>query len=203
MNLIVGLGNPGSEYATTRHNVGFMVVDRLARRHGLIGSRRQFNALTADGRIIDRRVVLMQPQTYMNRSGDSVGEAARFYKLDPIDLMIIVDDTALPIGALRLRPGGSPGGHNGLADIERVLGSGDYPRLRVGIGEPRIGEHRLPQKDYVLSDFTDEQKKELERALDRACDAVETWLRDGIDQAMTQYNRRSEPSLDDTPPSET
>lgn len=188
MKLIVGLGNPGTQYAQTRHNVGFMVLERLASRHGLLDEkpRSRFHAAVLEGRVASQRCMLMQPMTYMNRSGLAVGEAMKFYKLDPAaDLIVVVDDIALPAGRIRLRAGGSAGGHNGLSDIERVLATRDYPRLRVGIDPPG----RVPQVDYVLGRFSPEQKPRIDEAVDLSCDAIETWLNDGIDQAMTRYNR--------------
>lgn len=184
MKLIVGLGNPGSEYTKTRHNAGFMAIDRLAQRHGLNGVKAKFHAGVLEGRIANQKVLLMQPTTYMNRSGLSVGEAMSFYKLEPDDMLVIVDDVALDVGQLRLRATGSAGGHNGLKDIQRALGTPDYPRLRLGIG-PR---GRAPQVDFVLGRFTDDQLEELEPALWRACDCIETWLTDGTELAMTRFN---------------
>jgi PTH1 family peptidyl-tRNA hydrolase len=193
MKLIVGLGNPGNEYRSTRHNVGFMVVDRLAQRHGLAGARTKFHAGVIEGAIGNERVMLMQPTTFMNRSGLAVGEAARFHKLEPTDLVVVVDDFALPLGGIRLRAGGSAGGHNGLADVQRAIGSAEYPRLRVGIGAPVINDRRIDQADYVLSRFGDEEQGELMRTIEKSCDAIETWLARGIDIAMTKHNVRCEP----------
>ncbi len=185
MKLIVGLGNPGTQYTQTRHNAGFMAVDRLATRHGLTRPKTKFHAGVLEGLIADQRCLLMQPMTYMNRSGLAVGEAVRFYKLDPaVGLMIVIDDVALPAGQIRIRSGGGTGGHNGLADIERVLGTRDYPRLRIGIDSPG----RAPQSDYVLGPFTPTQRDAIDPALDRACDAIEAWLAHGLDQAMNQFN---------------
>lgn len=186
MKLIVGLGNPGAEYANTRHNAGFLVLERLAKRHHLTDSpiRSKFHSAILEGDIAGQRCLLMQPMTFMNRSGLAVGEAATFYKLDPSDLMIVVDDLALPCGRIRLRSDGSPGGHNGLTDIQRALGSAAYPRLRVGIDAPG----RVPQKDYVLGRFSPDQWSALEPAIDHSCDAIECWLKLGIDQAMTRFN---------------
>jgi len=184
MKLIVGLGNPGPEYAKTRHNAGFMVVDRLARRMGLSGAKSKFHAGVLEGRRSGEKVVLMQPVTYMNRSGLAVGDAAQFYKLEPMDILIVVDDVALPCGRVRLRASGSPGGHNGLSDVARVLATDAYPRLRVGIDPPG----RAPQKDYVLGRFSEAQLEALEPALDRACDAIECWSESGIEKAMSLYN---------------
>jgi PTH1 family peptidyl-tRNA hydrolase len=188
MKLIVGLGNPGSEYAKTRHNAGFMVVDRLALRHRLPDAgpaKMKFHAGVLEGPIAGERCILMQPMTYMNRSGLAIGEAVAFYKLDPTrELLVVVDDVALDVGRIRLRAEGSAGGHNGLADVERALGTSAYPRLRIGI-DPK---GRVPQKDYVLGRFTPEQLAKLEPTLDVACDAIECWIKEGIARAMTRYN---------------
>jgi len=187
MHLIVGLGNPGREYEQTRHNAGWMALDRLAARLGLSGGggRSQFHSAALDAVVAGQRCLLLKPTTYMNRSGLAVGEAATFYKLEPSQVMVVVDETALPAGAIRLRASGSPGGHNGLADVERALGTRDYPRLRIGVDAP---PGRQPQKDYVLARFTEPQWAEVDPALDRACDAIECWLTDGIDKAMSVYN---------------
>jgi len=187
MKLIIGLGNPGNEYARTRHNAGFMAVERLAGRHGLSDqpARAKFHGRMIEGSIGEHRCVLLEPMTFMNRSGLCVGEAVRFYKLEPDeDLLIVVDDVALPIGRIRLRAEGSDGGHNGLKDISRALGSDAYPRLRIGIDSPGS----MSQIDYVLGRFTDEQADALAPALDSACDAVECWLSHGIDRSMSLYN---------------
>jgi PTH1 family peptidyl-tRNA hydrolase len=186
MKLIFGLGNPGRQYVGTRHNAGFMVVERLAARHGLSGAQSKFHSAIVDGRIADQRCMLLLPQTYMNKSGVAVAEAAKFYNLEPSELMVVVDDVDLPCGAIRLRAEGSAGGHNGLADIEKALGSRQYPRLRIGIDSPG----RAPQVDYVLSKFSRDQQKVIDPALDDACDAIETWLSEGIEKAMSQHNRR-------------
>ncbi|MEM7577954.1 MAG: aminoacyl-tRNA hydrolase [Planctomycetota bacterium] len=189
MKLIVGLGNPGPQYERTRHNAGFLAIDALAQRHGLTGARGKFHALTLEGAIPAagslHRVALLKPITFMNRSGQSVGEARTFFKLDPQDILVLVDDIALPIGNLRLRATGSAGGHNGLKDIERTLGTRDYPRLRIGIDRP---PGRIPQVDYVLGRFSDEQQDALGPALIRSCEAIETWLTEGIEPAMTKHN---------------
>jgi len=186
MQLIFGLGNPGRPYAGTRHNAGFMVLERLAQRHGLSGAQQKFHAAVVDGMIAGRRCMLLQPQTYMNKSGLSVAAAAKFYNAQPADLMIVVDDVALACGSIRLRAEGSAGGHNGLGDIEKALGTQQYPRLRIGVDAPPQGS----QIDYVLGKFTKAQEKAIEPALDDACDAIETWLAEGIDKAMSLYNQR-------------
>lgn len=187
MKLIVGLGNPGSEYAQTRHNAGFMVLTRLAQRHRLTDHpvRARFRSAMLEGPIAGDKCVLLQPQTFMNRSGAAVQEAVAFYKLDLADLLIVVDDVALPTGRIRLRASGSAGGHNGLGDIERALGAIDYPRLRIGIDAP---PPRIIQADYVLGRFSPDQLERLEPALEAACDAVECWITHGIERTMTRFN---------------
>ena len=190
MKLIVGLGNPGSEYERTRHNAGFMVVDRLIERHAAGQPlRAKFHSGVVEAAVPGAAKALLQkPITYMNRSGLAVIEALNFYKLEPAtDLLVIVDDIALPVGSIRMRAGGGDGGHNGLGDISRVLGGADYPRLRIGIGAPGI----VPQKDYVLQRFSQEQLADLEPALSTAADAAELWAREGAESAMNRFNTRS------------
>lgn len=201
MKLIVGLGNPGAEYAATRHNAGFLALDRLKDRHapGAI-PRQRFEGLTVEavmppspggrgeGPGQEERCVLLKPMTYMNLSGRSVSQAVRFYKLDPTrDVFVLVDDVALPCGAIRVRATGSAGGHNGLDDIERSLGTRDYARCRIGVDAPSP-QGRIAQKDYVLGRFTAEQLAGLQPALDRACDAARAWATRGIDTAMNRFN---------------
>jgi PTH1 family peptidyl-tRNA hydrolase len=185
MKLIAGLGNPGREYALTRHNAGFMVLDRLAVRHRLSGARVKFNAGVLEGAIAGERCLLMQPTTYMNRSGLAIGEAAAFFKLTPDDLLIVVDDTALPLGRLRLRGEGSAGSHNGLKDIERVLGTRAYPRLRVGVDPP---PPRVRLHDWVLGRFTEQERERLPEILDRACDCIDMWIGEGIAKTASRFN---------------
>jgi PTH1 family peptidyl-tRNA hydrolase len=192
MKLIVGLGNPGSEYQNTRHNAGFMAIDRLAKKLGLDSPREKFHAIVLEGSIGDDRIMLMKPQTYMNKSGLAVGEAAAFYKVRPDHVMVAVDDTALPLGALRIRANGSAGSHNGLADIQRAIGTSIYPRLRIGIGAPQIGEHKVPQKDYVLGTFTAADMGVLNPALDEAVKALDCWIAGGIDKTMNRFNKSPE-----------
>ena len=197
MKLIVGLGNPEKRYEGTRHNAGFMVADCLARRHAPSERvKARFRGDTLEAPIASTRCLLLKPMAYMNRSGPAVQEAASFYKIDlSSDLLVITDDLALPVGAIRLRARGGSGGHNGLADISRALGSDDYPRLRVGIGaKPSF----MDQADYVLSRFTELERDAIERAVNRAADATETFVREGVEAAMNTFNERmSPPSSDD------
>lgn len=200
MKLIVGLGNPGAEYERTRHNAGFMAVDRLIARHA-VGApmRAKFHAGVVEASLPGERCQLLKPTTYMNRSGLCVGEALRFYKLDAeADLLVIVDDVALPVGAMRLRASGGDGGHNGLGDISRVLGGVDYARLRLGIGAPGP----VPQRDYVLRRFSQEQLEELDPLLEKACDAAELWAREGAEATMNQFNTKSSGFAPKAPPAE-
>ena len=198
MKLIVGLGNPGREYVGTRHNIGFEVINVLSQKFGLTTgrdgfdkmARRKFDGLgldaavaTADGG--SEKVLLLKPMTYMNLSGRSVQAAMAFYQLTPADVVIVLDDVALPSGRLRIRAAGRSGGHNGLKDIERALGTDQYPRLRIGIDPPPL---RIPQKDYVLGHFSEAQLQLLDPAVERACGAIFTWIEKGIESAMSLFN---------------
>ena len=193
MKLIVGLGNPGKEYVGTRHNVGFEVVDHLAAKLGWVGSpaefgrlaRTKFDGLVLDGPSNGGKLLLLKPMTYMNLSGRAVQAAMAFYQLEPADVLVVLDEMALPCGKIRLRAGGSDGGHNGLKDIQRALGTTQYPRLRVGVDAP---PPRVPGRDYVLGRFTEAQREPTKRAVSRAGDAIVTWARDGIEKAMNVYN---------------
>jgi PTH1 family peptidyl-tRNA hydrolase len=187
--LIVGLGNPGPEYANTRHNLGFLCADELARRAGARWERPRLKAVQAKGTLAGRDVVLAKPQTYMNDSGVSVVQLVRWYKTPLTDLLVISDDLDLPFGQLRLRGEGSAGGQKGLGSIIQQLRTNQVPRLRIGIGRPRWGEAR----DYVLTRFTREQAEALPEIIGRAADAAELWLAEGIIAAMNRYNRAAEP----------
>ena len=200
MKVIVGLGNPGLQYERTRHNAGFLAVDRLAQKHasGSIAKAR-FNAACLDAEIAGEKCLLMKPTTYMNLSGRAVAEAIRFYKLQPsTDLLVLVDDVALPVGAIRLRADGSAGGHNGLADIERALGTSVYPRCRIGIGAKPA---QMIQADWVLSRFTPEEQPDLDRSIQQAADASVHFVEKGIAAAMNRFNTRL-PEAKPTRPSE-
>lgn len=187
MKLIVGLGNPGGQYERTRHNAGFLAVDRLAQRHAAgAAAKSRFHSVVLEAPVGGRACLLMKPTTYMNRSGQAVSEALRFYKLDAAaDLLVLVDDVALPCGSIRLRAGGGSGGHNGLADIQRALGTEAYPRCRIGI-DP--APPMMDQADYVLGRFTAEQLALVEPALERAADAAEEFVAEGITAAMNRFN---------------
>jgi len=195
VKLIVGLGNPGSQYERTRHNVGFMTVDRLADRHARSAvPRGRFHAITIEALLPgpggqEEKCLLLKPTTYMNRSGLAVADAVRFYKVDPVaDILVVVDDVYLPSGSIRLRESGSAAGHNGLADIQRCLGTDRYPRCRIGIDQPGI----IPQADYVLGRFTDDQWPLVDNAITKAADAAEHFVRSGLTAAMNKFNGKAE-----------
>jgi len=184
VKLVVGLGNPGSKYEGTRHNVGFDVVDRLAQ--GGMGARfvRKFDGQLADTLIDHHRVLLLKPETFMNLSGRSVGQVARFYQLEPSDVLVVCDDLSLPLGRLRLRPGGGDGGQKGLRDIIAHLGTSDVPRLRLGIGD----RGSIDAADFVLSRFRPSERAAIEDALILATQAVAVWVTRGLEAAMNQFN---------------
>ena len=191
MKLIVGLGNPGPEYERTRHNVGFVALDRIARRFAdpAMGTpRSRFSGLVIETELHEEKVLLLKPTTFMNLSGTSVAEAVRFYKLTPEeDLLVVVDDIALPCGAIRLRADGGDGGHNGLSDISQKLGSTRWARCRIGIDS----RGRIPQKSYVLGRFTPDQEAALEPALDDSVNAAAHWVGEGIAETMNRFNKRN------------
>jgi peptidyl-tRNA hydrolase, PTH1 family len=184
--IIVGLGNPGSRYALTRHNVGFMVADALVRRLGAGDRRARFSAEVCECRHRDEKVVVLKPQTFMNLSGTSVAAALRWYKLPLEQAIVVHDDLDLPFGQLRIRPRGSAGGHNGLGSIVQELGSQEIARLRIGIGRPAFGDS-VP---YVLSRFSPEEEADLPAIIDQAVEALICWLDEGITEAMNRFNRR-------------
>jgi PTH1 family peptidyl-tRNA hydrolase len=187
VKLVVGLGNPGSEYEATRHNVGFRVVERLAARHAiaLAPERRLFGRFGA-GRIAGHDVAILEPHTWMNRSGKAVLVALEARSLDPAeDLLVVYDDLDLPFGKLRLRPSGGAGGHNGLSDIQKCLGRSDFARLRFGIGRPPPD---VDPVEYVLAPFDAVELPRLPERLDAACDAVEAALAEGVVRAMNRVN---------------
>jgi PTH1 family peptidyl-tRNA hydrolase len=184
--LVVGLGNPGREYASTRHNVGFMVADELARRHG--GSwRSKFSGEVADVRIDDARLALLKPHTYMNESGRAVASAVKFYKVDPEDLLAVHDEVDLDVGRMQARLGGGLAGHNGLRSVASALKTPDFLRLRIGVGRPERGDPR-PVADWVLSPF--EPDVDVGALVGRAADAVETLVWDGLEEAQQRFNER-------------
>jgi len=198
MKLIVGLGNPGNQYTKTRHNAGFLVVDRLVAKHAPGETpRARFNAAAVECQVGGERCLLLKPTTFMNRSGMCVGEAVGFYKLSTEnDLLVITDDIYLPLGALRMRPAGGTGGHNGLSDIQRALGREDYPRLRLGVGVGETGgkPEFMDQADFVLSRLSDDEWATFSGAIDKSVKACETFVSKGIDAAMNSCNAPETPA---------
>ena len=184
--LVVGLGNPGREYARNRHNAGYLVVDELARRHGA-GWRSKFSGQVAEIRLDGHKVALLKPETYMNESGRSVGAAAHFFKVDPDAVLVVHDDSDLEPGRLQVRLGGGLAGHNGLRSLAQHLKTQDFLRLRIGVGRPERGDPR-PLADWVLSDF--EPHEDAEALIARAADAVETLDAEGVERAQASVNRR-------------
>ncbi len=186
--LVVGLGNPGAEYALSPHNIGFMVVDRLAARNGAILNRREARAVTGLATVADRPVLLAKPQTYMNLSGESVRPLVEKYELTPARLVVIHDDHDLPWSALRIRERGSAGGHHGMESLIRSLGTNEFVRVRLGIDPGRGGR---AEPEYLLRPLRRELNKELEALLDYASEAVESIISEGAEKAMTRFNRRA------------
>ena len=184
--IIAGLGNPGRSYAHNRHNVGFQCVDRLARRHHLAFDKRQGKGRLALGKIEGRSVILLKPQSFMNESGRSVALLCRYYKVPLERLLLVFDELDLPLGSVRLRSKGGSGGHKGMRSIIAQLGSQDFARVRVGIGRP---PGRMDPADYVLRNFGDDERPVIEDVYDWVVCAAECWLKDGIEIAMTHFNR--------------
>ena len=186
MRLVVGLGNPGTRYRLTRHNLGFMVVDALAERWRISVGGRRHDAELGTGEIETSRVVLAKPQTFMNASGESVAKLRRLYRLDPSDILAVYDDLDLPLGKVRLRGDGGAGGHNGVASLISILGKG-FPRLRVGIGRPPGGADPV---GFVLEPFGAAELHTVRDVIGRAADGVESWVRNGLEPTMNVLNRR-------------
>jgi PTH1 family peptidyl-tRNA hydrolase len=188
--LLVGLGNPGREYAGHRHNVGFMILDRLAGAVGIAPGQSKFHGRFGQGDVGRTRLLLLAPETYMNASGEAVAEAARFYKVPPGDLLVIHDELDLPFGRLQLKRGGGTGGHNGLESIVEQLGTPDFARLRFGIGKPQGANAKERVAGHVLHDFSAEEKAALEPLLERSVDMARAWVSLGLAEAMNRHNRR-------------
>jgi peptidyl-tRNA hydrolase, PTH1 family len=194
--LIAGLGNPGSKYDKTRHNIGFQVVEALAQKHSLTFGKLEHKAMTASGTIANNRVLLAKPQTFMNVSGDSVVPLAHFYKIPTERVLIVCDDLDIPLGTLRLRKAGSSGGQNGMKHILQRFGTQEINRVRVGIGRP---PGRMNPADYVLLPFKGDEVITAIEVTDRAVKAIERWLVDGIEAAMNQYNGTGESKAGEAP----
>jgi PTH1 family peptidyl-tRNA hydrolase len=187
LHLIVGLGNPGADYARTRHNAGFLVVEELARKASASWNlETKFDARVAKVDWNDRRILFAEPQTFMNASGESVSALVNFYRVPVSRLLVVADDADLPLGEIRLRAKGSSGGHHGLESIEQHIGSREFARLKVGIGRTKDGRREIT--NYVLGKFSADEKKLLEKVLQRAADQSECWVADGIEKAMNRFN---------------
>ncbi len=185
--MIVGLGNPGLQYEGTRHNIGFAAMDALCEKYGCECKKAKFSAYTGDTVIANKRVLLLKPQTYMNNSGQAVGEAAHFYKISPENILVMFDDISLEPGTVRIRRKGSAGGHNGIKDIIEVLGSEEFPRIKLGVGAKPHPDYDL--KDWVLGKFKSEDREKVQNSLETAVKAVNELLSRGIDSAMNKYSK--------------
>jgi peptidyl-tRNA hydrolase, PTH1 family len=183
--IIAGLGNPGKQYERNRHNIGFMAVDALARAHGLKFDKMMSKGLVALGEVKGKKVALVKPQTFMNNSGECVVPVLRFYKSEPAELLVCYDELDIPANQLRMRAGGSAGGHNGMKSIINRLGTPEFPRLRIGIGRP---PGRMDAATFVLQDFAKGEQTDVELLLGRCVTAIELWLTDGITLAMNRVN---------------
>ena len=190
MKLVAGLGNPGAKYRGTRHNVGFDVIDRLAERHQAVFEAAPVEAVQAKWRVDGDVVLLAKPLTFMNLSGDAVAGLCRYYRIAVPDVLVVCDDTNLPLGRLRIRATGTEGGHNGLKSVAQQLGTIEYARLRLGVGR---GDERRDLADHVLSRFEPEELTGVTSAIDRSAEAVEDWVRHGLAYVMNTYNRALEP----------
>lgn len=186
MKVVLGLGNPGRKYARTRHNLGFLVVDRIASENQVAVDKEKHSALVGDWQKDGERILLVKPQTFMNHSGEAVRQLLRYFELAPGDLVVIHDDLDLPFGRIRIRPGGSAGGHRGVLSILEVLAEGEFFRVRMGIGRPPPG---IDPTDYVLAPFSSEERSQLPQVVSRAAAAVACLLEKGPQRAMELFNR--------------
>ena len=188
MKLIVGLGNIGKEYEATRHNIGFMVADAIAKKHEVSFNKEERDAMVAEFRVGGEKILIIKPTTFMNDSGVAVGQFARFYNIAPEDIVIIHDDMDLPVGFLRIRPNGSSGGHNGIKSVQSHLGTDGFVRFRVGIGHP-VHEHKVVL-DYVLTKFNQEEQKIMTNTIDNVANAADAWITDELEKVMNKYNSK-------------
>ncbi|MBQ3281500.1 MAG: aminoacyl-tRNA hydrolase [Eubacterium sp.] len=197
MKVIVGLGNPGRQYENTRHNIGFIAIDRISEKLGIEVNRSRFRSTVGEGRIGTEKVILAKPETYMNDSGLAVHDIMDFYKLEPEDLIVVYDDFDIPEGSVRIRPFGSAGTHNGMRSIVRLLGSDRFPRVRIGTGKTDMEQRELI--GFVLGGFSKDEVKIMEEAVDLARDACICWAESGIDLAMNRYNTKKKSQVSDPP----
>lgn len=187
MNLVVGLGNPGSEYASTKHNLGFLAVDEIGKRSGIDLTRKKFHGLYGEGIFRRDKLILLKPETYMNRSGESVSSAVSFYHIPPENIIVVHDELDLPAGTVRIKPGGGSAGHKGVASIIERLGNGDFIRIRIGIGKPK---QKSGTVSHVLSKFRKEENEIVNESVLKAADAVLEVIEHGLQKAMNKYNVR-------------
>lgn len=200
MKLIVGLGNPGKEYALSRHNIGFRCINHFAKEHGIDIARKKAKALVGSGAIGGQKGIVAKPQTFMNNSGESVVMLLQQNGLEPQDMIVVYDDMDLPLGKVRIRPSGGAGGHHGMESIIQLIGTQDFPRIRVGIGRPGYnGESRQVGIDYVLGRFYPDEEKAVEEAIALVSKVLETILLHGLNRAMNEFNREPEGRLEDEP----
>lgn len=184
--LLVCLGNPGKQYENTRHNIGFLTADALEKRYGVKINKLRYRALTGEVKIGDQRVLVIKPQTYMNLSGEAVKLAGGFYKIPPDHVLVISDDVSLPLGKLRIRAGGSAGGHNGLKNIIAHLGTDQFPRIKVGVGAPAHPDHEMV--DWVIGNFIPQERKTVDEAIEKVLDAVECLIEKGVSETQNRFN---------------
>lgn len=189
MILVAGLGNPGSEYASTKHNIGYLTVDEIGKRVGIDLKRKKFKGAYGEGTFDNEKLILLKPETYMNRSGESVSSAASFYNIQPENIIVVHDELDLPTGTVRIKAGGGSAGHKGIISIIGELGSGDFTRIRIGIGKPA---RKSGTVSHVLSKFGKEEDKLVHESVSRAADAVLEIVRHGLEQAMNKFNVRPE-----------
>ena len=195
--LIVGLGNPGAKYKDTRHNIGFMAIDFLAKANSIKLNKKDFNSLWGEGNIAGKEVIIVKPQTYMNLSGEAIQAISDYFHIEPKNILVVYDDIDLELGIVRIRPNGGSGGHRGMQSIIEHLGTNDFPRIRLGIGRPEEKESKSQRvkgseniADYVLNSFDSGEKDILKEILNTAKDAVDAIVKDGIEKAMNKYNRQ-------------
>ncbi|HET7289863.1 MAG TPA: aminoacyl-tRNA hydrolase [Thermodesulfobacteriota bacterium] len=189
MILVVGLGNPGSEYASTKHNLGYLAVDEIGKRAGIDLTRKKFHGLYGEGTFRRDKLILLKPETYMNRSGESVSNAVNFYHIPPENIIVVHDELDLPAGTVRIKPGGGSAGHKGVASIIERLGNGDFARIRIGIGKPK---QKSGTVSHVLSKFSKEENEIVNESVLKAADAVLEVIEHGLRKAMNKYNVRTE-----------
>ncbi|MGX4615659.1 aminoacyl-tRNA hydrolase [Clostridioides difficile] len=185
MYVVVGLGNPGKKYEKTRHNVGFDVIDILAKEYNISVTKIKHKALIGEGRVGIEKVLLVKPQTYMNLSGETLIDIYKYYKVDLSNIVVVYDDIDLEVGKIRIRKKGSGGTHNGMKSITKCLGSNDFPRVRVGVSKPEVGQDLA---DFVLSRFRKEESDNINEALEKAAYAIDSIIRENIDMSMNKYN---------------